>query len=96
MPTSDATVEQQNGVLELVELECHKKWYITNYFSNSVSGPNISKIDANGPFCPPNIYNDLMIRPPIEASWFATYTKGKNFNILFRLQLLHALIYTPF
>ena len=52
MPTSGATVEQQNGVLELGELEYHKKWYLPNYFRNSVSDPIISKINANGPFCP--------------------------------------------
>ena len=52
MPTSGATVEQKNGVLELTKLEYHKKWYFPIYFPNSVSGPNISKINANGPFCP--------------------------------------------
>ena len=49
---SSATLEQKNGVLELTKLEYHKKWYFPIYFSNSVSGPNISKINANGPFCP--------------------------------------------
>ena len=49
---SGATLEQKNGVLELTKLEYHKKWYIPIYFSNSVSGPNISKINANGPFWP--------------------------------------------
>ena len=52
MPTSGATLEQKNGVLELTKLEYHKKWYFPIYFPNSVSGPNISKINANGPFCP--------------------------------------------
>ena len=28
------------------------KWYLPNYFWNSVSDPIISKINANGPFCP--------------------------------------------
>ena len=51
MPTLGATVEQKNGVLELTKLEYLKKWYIPIYFPNSVSGPNISKINANGPFC---------------------------------------------
>ena len=55
MPTLGATLEQKNGVLELTKLEYHKKWYFPIYFPNSVSGPNISKINANGPFCP--IYN---------------------------------------
>ena len=64
MPTSGATVEQKNGVLELTKLEYHKKWYIPIYFPNSVSGPNISKINANGPFCP--FYFDLMI----SEHWF--------------------------
>ena len=52
MPTSGAMVENKNGVLELTKLEYHKKWYFPIYFPNSVSGPNISKINANGPFCP--------------------------------------------
>ena len=52
MPTLGATVEHKNGVLELTKLEYHKKWYFPIYFPNSVSGPNISKINANGPFCP--------------------------------------------
>ena len=52
MPTLGATLEQKNGVLELTKLEYHKKWYFPIYFPNSVSGPNISKINANGPFCP--------------------------------------------
>ena len=51
MPTLGATLEQKNGVLELTKLEYHKKWYFPIYFPNSVSGPNISKINANGPFC---------------------------------------------
>ena len=49
---SSATLEQKNGVLELTKLEYDKKWYFPIYFPNSVSGPNISKINANGPFCP--------------------------------------------
>ena len=52
MPTSGATVEKKNGVLELTKLKYHKKWYFPIYFPNSVLGPNISKINANGPFCP--------------------------------------------
>ena len=52
MPTLGATLEQKNGVLELTKLEYHKKWYFPIYFPNSVSGPNISKINANRPFCP--------------------------------------------
>ena len=44
------------GVLELTKLEYQKKWYLPNYFANSVFGPNISKIDANGPFWPIYIY----------------------------------------
>ena len=61
MPTSGAMVENKNGVLELTKLEYHKKWYFPIYFPNSVSGPNISKINANGPFCPiPNVQTDIM------------------------------------
>ena len=40
------------GVLELTKLEYPKKWYFPTYFANSVSGPNIFKIHANGPFWP--------------------------------------------
>ena len=45
-------MDEKNGVLELGELKYHKKWYLPNYFRNSVSDPIISKINANGPFCP--------------------------------------------
>ena len=45
-------VDEKKGILELGELEYHKKWYFPNYFRNSVSDPIISKISANGPFCP--------------------------------------------
>ena len=45
-------VDEKNGVLELGELEYHKKWYFPNYFRNSVSDPIISKLSANGPFWP--------------------------------------------
>ena len=51
---SGATLEQKNEVLELTKLEYHKKWYFPIYVPNSVSGLNISKINANGPFCPWN------------------------------------------
>ena len=44
-------MDEKNGVLELGELEYHKKWYLPNYFRNSISDPIISKINANGPFC---------------------------------------------
>ena len=54
MPTSFATLEQKNGVLEFTKLEYHKKWYFPNYFRNSALLLNISKIDANGPFSPLN------------------------------------------
>ena len=54
---SSATLEQKNGALELTKLEYHKKWYLPIYFPNSVSGQNISKINANGPFCPKGWYN---------------------------------------
>ena len=30
----------------------YKKWYLPNYFRNSILDPIISKINANGPFCP--------------------------------------------
>ena len=56
MPTLGATLEQKNEVLELTKLEYHKKWYFPIYFWNSVSGPNISNINANGPFCPLSPY----------------------------------------
>ena len=52
---SGATVDKKKGVLELTKLEYQKKWYFPIYFPNSVSGPNISKFDANGPFCPYNL-----------------------------------------
>ena len=39
-------------VLELTKLEYQIKWYMPNYFANSILGPNISKINGNGPFCP--------------------------------------------
>ena len=42
----------KKGVLELTKLEYQKKWYLPNYFANSVLGPNISKMNGNGPFCP--------------------------------------------
>ena len=42
----------KKGVLELTKLEYPKKWYFPTYFANSVFGPNISTIDANGPFWP--------------------------------------------
>ena len=45
-------VDEKKGVLELGELEYHKRWYIPNYFRNSVSDPIISKLSANGPFWP--------------------------------------------
>ena len=45
-------VDEKKGVLELGELEYHKKWYLPKYFRNSVADPIISKISANGPFCP--------------------------------------------
>ena len=45
-------VDEKKGILELGELEYHKKWYFPNYFRNSVLDPIISKINANGPFCP--------------------------------------------
>ena len=51
-------MDEKNGVLELGELEYHKKWYFPNYFRNSVSDPIISKISANGPFCPLNLYTN--------------------------------------
>ena len=47
-------VDEKKGVLELGELEYHKKWYLPKYFRNSVSDPIIFKINANGPFCPRN------------------------------------------
>ena len=65
---SGATLEQKNGVLELTKLEYHKKGYIAIFFQNSVSGQNISIINANGPFCP-NI-------PPIPIGvgrWFFNF-----------------------
>ena len=50
-------VDEKNGILELGELEYHKKWYFPNYFRNSVSDPIISKLSANGPFWPKKRYN---------------------------------------
>ena len=45
-------VDEKKRVLELTKLEYHKKWYLPKYFRNSVADPIISKISANGPFCP--------------------------------------------
>ena len=45
-------VDEKKWILELGELEYHKKWYLPKYFRNSVADPIISKISANGPFCP--------------------------------------------
>ena len=53
---SGATVDKKKGVLELTKLEYQKKWYFPTYFANSVFGPNISKIDANGPFWPKKLH----------------------------------------
>ena len=44
--------KKNSKVLELTKLEYPKKWYFPTYFANSVSGPNIFKIHANGPFWP--------------------------------------------
>ena len=54
-------MDEKNGVLELGELEYHKKWYFPNYFPNSVSGLHISKINANGPFCPTSLCSHLLV-----------------------------------
>ena len=67
MPTLGATLEQKNGVLELTKLEYHKKWYFPIYFPNSVSGPNISKINANGPFCPVHVGSKLSVEALVEC-----------------------------
>ena len=62
-------MDEKNGVLELGELEYHKKWYFPNYFRNSVLDPIISKINANGPFCPKNYTNTLYwVFQPNESS----------------------------
>ena len=41
-------------ILELTKLEYHKKWQITIFFRNSVSGQNISRIDGIWPLWPKN------------------------------------------
>ena len=53
---SGATVDKKG------ELEYPKKWYFPTYFANSVFGPNISTIDANGPFWP-------QIGPILSLAW---------------------------
>ena len=63
MLTSGARLEQKNGVLELTKLEYPKKWYFPTYFANSVFGPNISTIDANGPFWPSYHFKFLIHGP---------------------------------
>ena len=56
MLMSGAMVDKKKGVLELTKLEYPKKWYFPTYFANSVFGPNISTIDANGPFWPLKVW----------------------------------------
>ena len=72
MPTSGATVDKKNGVLELIKLEYPKWWQMPNYFANSAIGPNISTIDANGPFWP-FFYT---IKVPQGTEW----EKSENFD----------------
>ena len=75
-------VDEKNGVLELGELEYHKRWYIPNYFRNSVSDPIISKLSANGPFWPNKRYTNTipdsahhqMDFPKIKL-WLSTFLK---------------------
>ena len=43
------------GLKNMVQLEYHKKWYITIFFQNSVSGQNISRIDRIWPFWPTHL-----------------------------------------
>ena len=98
MPTSGATLEQKNGVLELTKLEYHKKWYFPIYFPNSVLGLNISKINANGPFCPFN----SMAQCPGEIWSSKSYTSPgfvhkpwkKNSKRLIRLSFIEYAIRT--
>ena len=52
-------VDEKKGVLELGKLEYHKKWYLPKYFRNSVADPIISKISANGPFCPQKSHSSI-------------------------------------
>ena len=60
-------VDEKKWVLELGELEYHKKWYLPKYFRNNVADPIISKISANGPFCPIALdlshYGLILFRP---------------------------------
>ena len=77
MPTSGAMVENKNGVLELTKLEYHKKWYFPIYFRNSVSGPNISNINANEPFCPGHLRVNI-IQPSPFYSFFKQQYKERQ------------------
>ena len=49
---SDANVRCHGGIEKWDTRAYHKKWYFPIYFPNSVSSPNISKINANGLFHP--------------------------------------------
>ena len=74
MLTSGARLEQKNGVLELTKLEYPKKWYFPTYFANSVFGPNISTIDANGPFWPrTDIFNNRVETTVPSPIWWLLY-----------------------
>ena len=73
---SGATLEHKIGVLELTKLEYHKKWYIPIYFPNSVSGQNISIINANGPFCPEKAHIWILMETQMGFSFFMGYFLG--------------------
>ena len=73
-------MDEKNGVLELGELEYHKRWYIPNYFRNSVSNPIISKLSANGPFWPLKKY------PEKGPVWSGPESCGPSSNFKFKLK----------
>ena len=64
-------MDEKKGVLELGELKYHKRWYIPNYFRNSVSDPIISKLSANGPFWPISRPKKVSRRPNLKRPSFS-------------------------
>ena len=64
-------------VLELTKLEYQKKWYLPNYFANSVLGPNISKMNGNGPFRP----SLLLVNDPSKSSMIQFHSSKQFYNV---------------
>ena len=86
-------MEQKNGVLELPKLEYYQKWYLPIYFPNSVSGLNISKINANGPKSP-KIQVQLLRQEAMQAieevklEPFRPLSKNNKINAIHYLAIL--------